>query len=604
MLRGCKGEKTMSVSETSSVFEWSNLKVEKEISNMITSEVSDLVIEKFSTLVRESGSPGEVEAAEYIASFLKNWEVSYQIFYPELYISRPRKAEVKLVKPFVKEFRAKNPAMTALTGEGGMTAELVYIETGYAKGISDIFSSNFPEDMPEVEGKIVLTEGLPMPGKVRELCSLGAQAVIFISPGHNIHEGIATTIWGAPDLDNDGQQPSIPILSVNQEDGFELKEISKAGGIEINVITRAETGWYKCPVLVAEIQGTEEPEKFALLHGHLDSWHEGIGDNATGDAALLELARVFQKQRPLLNRSLKIAWWPGHSYGRYAGSVWFADNFGFDLENNCIAQVNCDSPGCRWATSYESMNWMSEVNEFCELAIWDTVGQPSKGTRPLRAGDYSFNNIGITSFFMLSSSIPEEVLKEKEYYAVGGCGGNIEWHTEEDGLLLYDPAIQIKDIKIYATAIFRVLNAPVHPYNYMNTVKEILGTLAAYQEIAGDRFSFQLAKREGEQLLKALKEFYAQLQGLRDHRVSDHEVKAANKKLEKLGRILIQINYSRKGKFRHDPAIDVPPLPDIAVVNGIDKVVENGHKYNVLMTHLTRGTNRIAWSFKEALELL
>lgn len=578
--------------------------LEKALRNTITSEVSDQVIERFSTLVRESGSPGEVEATEYIASFLKKWGISYQIYYPELYISRPRKAEVKLVKPFAKEFRAKNPAMTSLTSEEGITAELVYVETGYAKGIEDIFSSNFPDHMPDVKGKIVLTEGLPMPGKIGELYDLGAKGVVFIAPGQNIHEGIATTIWGAPDLDNDGQQPAIPILSVNKEDGAELKEISRTGGIEVNVVTRAETGWYKCPVLVAEIQGTEEPEKFVLLHGHIDSWHEGIGDNATGDAALLELARVFHNQRAVLKRSLKIAWWPGHSYGRYAGSVWFADHFGFDLENNCFAQVNCDSPGCRWATSYESMIWMSEVDEFCKSAIWDAVGQPSKGTRPIRAGDYSFNNIGITSFFMLSSNIPPEVLKEKGYFSVGGCGGNIEWHTEDDGVQLYDPEIQIKDIQIYSTAIFRALNTPIHPFNYMNTVKEILGTLATYQEKAGERFSFQLAKREGEKLLGSLEEFHAQLQGLRDKPVSDSEVKAANKKLEKLGRILIQINYSRKGKFRHDPAINVPPLPDIAVVNGIDKLDADGHKYRVLLTHLTRGTNRIAWAFKEARELL
>jgi N-acetylated-alpha-linked acidic dipeptidase len=579
---------------------------EQEIAlrNSITREISDQVIEKFSKLVRESGSPGEVEGTEFIASFLKKWEIPYQIYNPELYISRPRKAELKLVKPFAKEFRAKNPAMTAVTGESGITAELIYVSTGYAKGIEDIFSSNFPDNMPDVNGKIVLTEGLPMPGKIGELHQLGAKAVVFIAPGKNIHEGIATTIWGAPDLDNDGEQPAIPILSVNKDDGDELKAIAEGGAAEVNVISRAETGWYKCPVLVADIQGTEEPEKFLLLHGHLDSWHEGIGDNATGDAALLEMARVFHQNRKHIKRSLKIAWWPGHSYGRYAGSVWFADQFGFELDNNCFAQVNCDSPGCRWATSYESMVWMSEVDELCKSSIKDAVGLPSKGKRPLRAGDYSFNNIGITSFYMLSSNIPDNLLKEKGYFSVGGCGGNIEWHTEDDGIQLYDPEIQVKDIKVYSTTIFRALNASVHPFNFSNTVKEILQTLVAYQEKAGKRFDFQLAKLEGEKLLGALDQFHAQLEKLRDKPVSDSEVKAANKRLEKLGRILILINFSRKGKFRHDPAINTPPLPDLAAVNGIDKLDASGHKYKVLLTHLTRGTNRLAWTFKEARELL
>ena len=38
---------------------------------------------------------------------------------------------------------------------------------------------------------------------------------------------------------------------------------------------------------------------------------------------------------------------------RYAGSAWFADAFALDLDENCVAQVNCDSPGRRWADVYE-----------------------------------------------------------------------------------------------------------------------------------------------------------------------------------------------------------------------------------------------------------
>ncbi len=56
-----------------------------------------------------------------------------------------------------------------------------------------------------------------------------------------------------------------------------------------------------------------------LVHGHLDSWGEGIGDNATGDATLLELARALHENRQNLARSVRIAWWSGHSHGRYAG---------------------------------------------------------------------------------------------------------------------------------------------------------------------------------------------------------------------------------------------------------------------------------------------
>src|SRR5699024_4448343 len=108
---------------------------------------------------------------------------------------------------------------------------------------------------------------------------------------------------------------------------------------KIAVTTHLDTGWRKIPVLEATIEGSKVPEEFVLLHGHLDSWHEGVGDNATGDATMLELARVFWENRENLDRTLKIAWWSGHSHGRYAGSTWYADEFGIDLAKNCVAQV-------------------------------------------------------------------------------------------------------------------------------------------------------------------------------------------------------------------------------------------------------------------------
>ena len=207
---------------------------------------------------------------------------------------------------------------------------------------------------------------------------------------------------------------------MNKPDGDELARLCGQGPVSVEFRTNLEKGWYPCPLIDAFIEGTEEPERYVLLHGHLDSWHEGIGDNATGDAALLEMARVLHEHRDALKRSMRIAIWPGHSYGRYAGSTWFADEFALDLEENCIAQVNCDSPGCRWATSYEHMMWMSETDAFCKRSS-ATSSARTRQAPGLGAGDYSFNNIGVTSFFMLSSTM-QELVEEKGYYPVGGCG--------------------------------------------------------------------------------------------------------------------------------------------------------------------------------------
>ncbi len=246
----------------------------------------------------------------------------------------------------------------------------------------------------------------------------------------------------------------------------------------------------RCLLPVVEIRGHEDPDEFLLVHGHYDSWYEGIGDNATGDAALLELARVLWNLRDRLKRTVRIAWWPGHSTGRYAGSTWYADTFADEIDEHCIAQLDIDSPGCAGATAYEEVMWMAEADALCRTSIQDALGLPSERVRPLRAGDYSFNQIGPTGLYMLLSNIPIEERKRRGYYAVGGCGGNIAWHTPDDLMPVADLEILRRDLAVYLTTIVRILNAPLHPFDYTAAIDEMRAAVARYHEAAGGEVDF------------------------------------------------------------------------------------------------------------------
>ena len=57
---------------------------------------------------------------------------------------------------------------------------------------------------------------------------------------------------------------------------------------------------------------------------------------------------------------------------------------------------------------------------------------------------------------LLSSTMPDDLRKEKEYYTVGGCGGNIAWHTEDDQMEIADQEILLRDMRVYAQAIIGV----------------------------------------------------------------------------------------------------------------------------------------------------
>jgi hypothetical protein len=312
---------------------------------------------------------------------------------------------------------------------------------------------------------------------------------------------------------------------------------------------------------------------------------------------MLELARVFWQHREQLDRTLRIAWWSGHSHGRYAGSTWYADTFAIDLARGCVAQVNCDSPGCRWADTYNELSAMSETEPFIDQVIREVTGITPQPERPPRAGDFSFNGIGLSSFYMLSSTMSDEARAERDYYAVGGCGGNIAWHTEDDTLEIADRDILLRDMRMYGASLLRVLNAGIHPVDWRRTTAEFRSTLAQYQGAASGLFDFSPAIRELDALDASLARFYAACEA-----AAPDEIERLNGVQRRLGRILIPVNYSRMPDFRHDPALNVPPLPDLAPALSAPAATGDPAKAGILVAHLQRGLNRLVWALIQARE--
>jgi len=576
---------------------------ESAITSAVSLDAPWALVEKFSQLVRDSGGKAERKAIDYITKQLSRWGVPHTLHEPELLISIPKKAKLEVVSPEARKLTAKTPSMSLSTDGRSTRGTVVYVPPQPGGAIIGLFEG-LGDVAQDVRGKIVLTDGYPSPAKVIDFQEKGALGAIFISPGERIHEGICTSIWGSPDLDTIRRKPKIPVVAINKTEGATLRALAQAGSVKVKLSTKLDEGWRPIPVLVAEIRGTEEPEKFVLLHGHLDSWHEGIGDNATGDATLMEVARVLWQHRGTLRRTVRIAWWSGHSHGRYAGSSWYADTYAQDLDDNCIVHINCDSPGCRWATVYDDVFWMSEAGAVARAVIKDVTGLDAKGGRPLRAGDKSFSNIGVSTFYMLSSTMPEALVREKGYYPVGGCGGNIAWHTEDDTLEIADRENLLRDMKVYAAAVFRAANTPIYPLDFTATTGEFAQTLARYQQAASGRFDFSPSIREVRALEEDLARFYAAAAALSDRPVDDVALGRVNEVQRRLARTLVPVNYTRTGRFRHDPAVNIPALPDLEPALRLGGLEAGSDADRVTRIHLTRGQNRLLGALRDARRIL
>jgi N-acetylated-alpha-linked acidic dipeptidase len=550
----------------------------------IALDESRALLDRFVTLVRESGTPDEETAGYYIVDRLKTLGIPVTLHTPELYISLPERADLVVAGPGGrKPVRARPPSMARSTGDEAVEGEVCYVPSRYAAGTSSLFDvpaaargggppplagvlSSFGgagtgTGVDPVKGRIVLTEGFSMPGSVQAFERRGAIAQIYIHPGERIHEGICTSIWGAPTAESVGRMPVTPVVCISHPDGEAIIAETQRGTVRASVKTWLRQDWVRCLLPVAEIRGQSDPDEFLLVHGHYDSWYEGIGDNATGDAALLEIARVLWRLRARLQRSVRIAWWPGHSTGRYAGSTWYADTFAHEIDEHCIAQLDIDSPGCAGATAYEEVMWMVEADALCTAAIRDAVGAPSQRVRPLRAGDYSFNQIGPTGLYMLLSNIPIEERKRRGYYAVGGCGGNTAWHTPDDLMPVADLEILRCDLAVYLTTIVRIVNAPLHPFDYAAAVEEIRTTVSQYQEAASGEVDFAPILDDLSRLGDDIRAWRAEAESRVARGADDVERRRLNGVLRRVARLLVPLNYARGERFDHDPALKFGAVP-------------------------------------------
>jgi len=489
----------------------------------------------FSQVRRDTGGPGEDRAAEYIAGQLRAAGVPVTVHEFDAYLSYPIRATLDVLAPEAVQIRCLTHSFGQATGPDGRIADLVYLEDGNAN---------------RGAGRAALIDGLATPLTILQTSKAGCAAVIFANEGHVIHNMIGTTIWGTPGLDQLDRQPRLPVISVDREGGETLKRLLAQGkGVRLKIVTELNTGWFKSKLPEVRIPGTEEPERFVLVGGHYCGWEVGATDNGTGDACLIELARILWENRSALRRGVRVCWWPGHSHGRYSGSTWYADTFFTDLAEGCLAYHNIDSPGVRGATRYVARHTSAEAGKFCQSIIERVTGQ-AKVTihRPMRAADQSFLANGVPSF----STYPLLPVDHPDRWPwTGGSANAWWWHSEHDTLDKADKDILALDTQISLTAVLELANAEMLPFEHVSTAQEIYDFAAELQDTVGDHLDLSSVLSEAERFRAAaqkLEEAKGRVEG------DPARAEKLNATLMRLSRVLNPVIYSQGGRFRHDSA--------------------------------------------------
>ncbi|MFD1567258.1 M28 family peptidase [Halolamina litorea] len=542
-------------------------------------------IDALADLRRYPGTDDQWEAAEYIVDELGAEGVDVELQTVEAYTSVPVSATVTVTSPVHTAFEdAITTAFSASTPPGGVSGELVAVD---AVGHS-------ATDLPDLSGKVVFTEGLPTPGAVRAIDQAGARAAVFQSPTEGqLHEMIASPIWGSPSVDDVDELPDLPVAEIHQSDGEWLTERLAGDDVEVAVETQARTEQQELPCPVARIEGTES-DRYTVVGNHIDSWHEGVTDNASAVATSMELARVFAENPP--KRGLVVGFWPGHSMGRYAGSARYADRNWLDLRKNGVAYIHIDLNGLDGADHLWAQHMAEVGDEHLDVladgplpleTARDEGGLLGGGSRPGRNSDQSFWGAGLSS--LLSGA-----RFSADHEDAGPVGGGWWWHTPEDTRDKIDFDLMAEEARLYTAIVSRLSNSPVLPHDYRETATEIRALAEGIDDAAGGEVDFGPVYDRLDRLDAALESFAAVANGVDDDGVAT----AVEDVQVRLGNLLIPALYMESPAHEHDPALPHELLPYLRVAESLPD--RTGPRAGFARTKAVRGVSKLAHNVEEA----
>jgi len=558
--------------------------LEKQLMDCVSADRLWRDLEKIVTWDRLSGTDGERQCARYIVDSLRALGIPVEVHEFDAYLSHPRRASLKVSfveggQKVERELNCITHAFSPCTPPGGVTGEMVSV----GKGEPGDYQGR------DVAGKVVLVDALATPEKAILAERAGAAGAIFVSQEKVLHEMILTTIWGTPAPEDLADLPRMPGLSVVKADGEWLAQLASRGRVTVNLQTETSTAWRRVLLPVASIPGRSD--EFLLVGGHYDAWYFGATDNGTGNACMMELARVFWENRDKLERSLKIAWWPGHSPGRYAGSTWFADHFWGLLDEKCIGYLNVDNPGVRGAYYYFPTATL-ELQAFVSSVIKDAVGQEAPVTLPGKNADESFWGLGFPSLALYVEVAPDS----PERGEVGGSGQGWWWHSPEDTIDKCDKTLLAVDTRTHVVAILRMLNSETLPYDLKALAAAVRNRVAELQSSAAGTFDLSEVVRGAEQFSGAVAAF----EGSRGS-VPARQVNAA---LHQAVRLLNPVLYTRRGRFLHDRTVPTPLFPGLERLPDLARLDPASDDYRFLYAGLVRERNRVAHALRSAAAVL
>jgi len=304
---------------------------------------------------RPSGSPQAAAAVEYVRQQMHDLGLEVRLEpVPVRHWVRGRE-EAQLIRYPGQVIDANQKVVVTALGNSvptapeGVTAPVIVVETfdqldritsHEVEGKAVLFSHRFDEFAAQA-GRWEQAYGSAVRYRIEgpsRAAQKGAVAALVRSTGLTgsrlAHTGVTEYAKGTR---------QIPAAAVAAEDADLICDLASRGEVTIHlVLTPMNLPLEASHNVIADLRGSEFPERIVIVSGHLDSWDLGTGalDDASGVGVAMDVLRIIKVVNPKPKRTIRFVAWMEEEYGGEGGRA-YAEDHRIDLVNH-IAAVEID----------------------------------------------------------------------------------------------------------------------------------------------------------------------------------------------------------------------------------------------------------------------
>ena len=227
----------------------------------------------------------------------------------------------------------------------------------------------------------------------------------------------------------------VPTAYVERENYLQIWRLLENGAVEVEVNIGGKLSEKPADVYntVAEIRGSEKPDEFVIVGGHLDSWDLGTGatDDGTGAMAVLAAARALQKLGVQPKRTIRFVMFSGEEQG-LNGSRAYVKAHAAELPK--ISAVLVDDSGTGKVLTvgmmgnYAARETMDHV--LYPLAADKTIGLNEPSLRTEGGSDHvPFDEAGVPGFYCVQDNVDYD----KTHHSQADTLDRVRWDDLTEG---------------------------------------------------------------------------------------------------------------------------------------------------------------------------